>query len=70
MWLCLQPPSPCAHTGPHLHPSTRIFPSISMTDSAFQALAIPCFLRGAWVAQWVKASAFGSSHDPRILGSV
>ena len=25
--------------------------------------------RGAWVAQWVKASAFGSCHDPRVLGS-
>uniref|UniRef100_A0A8C7AU88 Serine/threonine-protein kinase PLK4 n=1 Tax=Neovison vison TaxID=452646 RepID=A0A8C7AU88_NEOVI len=24
---------------------------------------------GAWVAQWVKASAFGSGHDPRVLGS-
>ena len=24
--------------------------------------------RGTWVAQWVKASAFGSGHDPRILG--
>ena len=27
------------------------------------------FLGGAWVAQWVKASAFSSGHDPRILGS-
>ena len=26
-------------------------------------------LRGAWVAQWVKASAFGSGHDPGVLGS-
>ncbi|XP_059247822.1 uncharacterized protein LOC132012179 isoform X5 [Mustela nigripes] len=25
--------------------------------------------RGTWVAQWVKASAFGSGHDPRVLGS-
>ena len=25
-------------------------------------------LRGAWVAQWVKASAFGSGHDLRVLG--
>ena len=25
--------------------------------------------RGAWVAQWVKAPAFGSGHDPSILGS-
>ena len=24
--------------------------------------------KGAWVAQWVKASAFGSGHDPRVLG--
>ena len=24
---------------------------------------------GAWVSQWVKASAFGSGHDPRVLGS-
>ena len=24
--------------------------------------------RGAWVAQWVKASAFGSGHDLRVLG--
>ena len=24
---------------------------------------------GAWVAQWVKASAFGSGHDPEVLGS-
>ena len=24
---------------------------------------------GAWVAQWVKASAFGSGRDPRVLGS-
>ena len=24
---------------------------------------------GAWVAQWVKASAFGSGHDPGVLGS-
>ena len=24
---------------------------------------------GTWVAQWVKASAFGSGHDPRVLGS-
>ena len=24
--------------------------------------------RGAWVAQWVKAAAFGSGHDPRVLG--
>ena len=23
----------------------------------------------AWVAQWVKASAFSSGHDPRVLGS-
>ena len=23
--------------------------------------------RGIWVAQWVKASAFGSGHDPRVL---
>ena len=23
---------------------------------------------GAWVSQWVKASAFGSGHDPRVLG--
>ena len=26
-------------------------------------------LGGAWVAQWVKASAFGSGHDPGVLGS-
>ena len=25
--------------------------------------------RVAWVAQWVKASAFGSGHDPGVLGS-
>ena len=25
--------------------------------------------RGAWVAQWVRASAFGSGHGPRVLGS-
>ena len=25
--------------------------------------------RGAWVAQWVKASAFGWGCDPRVLGS-
>ena len=25
--------------------------------------------RSAWVAQGVKASAFGSGHDPRVLGS-
>ena len=25
--------------------------------------------RGAWVAQWVKASAFGSGRDPGVLGS-
>ena len=25
--------------------------------------------RGAPVAQWVKASAFASGHDPRVLGS-
>ena len=25
--------------------------------------------RGAWVAQWVKASAFGSVHVPKVLGS-
>ena len=25
--------------------------------------------RGTWVAQWVKASAFSSGHDPRVLGS-
>ena len=24
---------------------------------------------GTWVAQWVKASAFSSGHDPRVLGS-
>ena len=24
---------------------------------------------GAWVAQWVKASAFSSGHDLRVLGS-
>ena len=24
--------------------------------------------RGTWVAQWVKASAFGSGHDLRVLG--
>ena len=24
--------------------------------------------RGTWVAQWVKAAAFGSGHDPRVLG--
>ena len=24
---------------------------------------------GTWVAQWVKVSAFGSGHDPRVLGS-
>ena len=24
---------------------------------------------GTWVAPWVKASAFGSGHDPRVLGS-
>ena len=23
---------------------------------------------GTWVAQWVKASAFGSGRDPRVLG--
>ena len=23
---------------------------------------------GAWVAQWVKASAFSSGHDLRVLG--
>ena len=28
---------------------------------------IPC--GGAWVAQWVGASAFGSGHDPRVLES-
>ena len=26
-------------------------------------------VRGAWVAQWVKASAFSSGHDLRVLGS-
>ena len=26
-------------------------------------------LWGAWVAQWVKASAFGLGHDLRVLGS-
>ena len=26
-------------------------------------------LGGAWVAQWVKASALGSGHDLRVLGS-
>ena len=26
-------------------------------------------LRGAWVAQWVKASAFSSGYDLRVLGS-
>ena len=26
-------------------------------------------LGGTWVAQWVKASAFSSGHDPRVLGS-
>ena len=25
--------------------------------------------RGTWVARWVKASAFGSGHDLRVLGS-
>ena len=25
--------------------------------------------RGPWVAQRIKASAFGSGHDPRVLGS-
>ena len=25
-------------------------------------------IRGAWVDQCVKASAFGSGHDPRVLG--
>ena len=25
--------------------------------------------RGAWVAQWVKASAFSSGHDLRVLRS-
>ena len=25
-------------------------------------------MRGAWVAQWDKASAFSSGHDPRVLG--
>ena len=25
--------------------------------------------RGTWVAQWVKASAFSSGHDPRVLES-
>ena len=25
--------------------------------------------RGAWVAQWLKAAAFGSGHDLRVLGS-
>ena len=25
-------------------------------------------IRGTWVAQWVKASAFGLGHDPRVLG--
>ena len=24
---------------------------------------------GAWVAQWVEASAFGSGHDLGVLGS-
>ena len=24
-------------------------------------------VRGTWVAQWVKASAFGSGHDLRVL---
>ena len=23
---------------------------------------------GTWVAQWVKASAFSSGYDPRVLG--
>ena len=27
-----------------------------------------CF-GGTWVAQWVKASTFGSGHDPGVLGS-
>ena len=26
------------------------------------------FSWGAWVVQWVKASAFGSGHDLRVLG--
>ena len=28
-----------------------------------------CQVRGTWVAQGVKASAFDSGHDPRVLGS-
>ena len=33
-------------------------------------LTIKIVLQGGnWVAQWVKASAFASGHDPSILGS-
>ena len=35
----------------------------------FQILLRMFKYRGAWVAQWIKASAFGSGHDSRVLGS-
>ena len=32
-------------------------------------IALKYSRRGAWVVQWVKASAFSSGHDPGVLGS-
>ena len=32
-------------------------------------LIISRYTWGTWVAQWVKASTFGSGHDLRVMGS-
>ena len=42
---------------------------ISVCQSLVRHKAIKSSSGGAWVAQWVKASAFGSGCDPRVLGS-
>ena len=38
-------------------------------DKASSSALKELIFRGIWVAQWVKAPAFGSGHDLRVLGS-
>ena len=48
-----------------------IYATFSITTISPLYIMISCkhYTWGAWVAQWVKASAFGSGHDLRVLGS-
>ena len=44
-------------------------PSLPTCDLSLLNKVFKKKFRGTWVAQWVKASAFVSGHDPRVLGS-